>query len=101
MPSAARVTDLHVCPMETQVGPVAVPHVGGPILPPGASTVSIEGMPAAIVGTEAVCEAPEMDILLMGSKTVNIMGRPAVRVGDSTAHGGTVVLGALTVNIGG
>ena len=30
---AARITDMHVCPMVT----VLVPHVGGPILPPGAS----------------------------------------------------------------
>ncbi len=101
MPFAARVTDLHVCPMETQVGPVPVPHVGGPILPPGAPTVLIEGLPAAIVGTEAVCIAPVMDSLVMGSATVMITGMPAVRVGDTTAHGGTVVMGAPTVNIGG
>ncbi|MBV8416711.1 MAG: type VI secretion protein, partial [Verrucomicrobia bacterium] len=34
---AARVGDPHVCPMVTGV----VPHVGGPILPPGCPTVLI------------------------------------------------------------
>jgi len=86
--------------METQVGPVAVPHIGGPILGPGAPTVMIMGLPAAIVGDEAFCIGP-VDSLVKGSATVMIMGCPAVRVGDMTAHGGTVVLGAVTVNIGG
>ena len=40
---ASRITDMHVCPMVT----VLVPHVGGPILPPGAVTVLIGGLPAA------------------------------------------------------
>ena len=62
---AARITDMHVCPMVTGV----VPHVGGPILPPGCPTVLIGGMPAA-------------------------------RMGDLTAHGGTIVLGLPTVLIG-
>ncbi len=30
---AARVTDMHVCPMMTP-GLPPVPHVGGPLLPP-------------------------------------------------------------------
>ena len=46
MPPAARVGDMHTCPMSD--GPK--PHVGGPILPPGAPTVLIGGMPAARVG---------------------------------------------------
>jgi uncharacterized Zn-binding protein involved in type VI secretion len=66
MPPAARVGDMHACPMVTGV----VPHVGGPALPPGCPTVLLGGMPAA-------------------------------RVGDSTAHGGTIVVGCPTVNIGG
>jgi hypothetical protein len=37
---AARVSDMHVCPMVTPAVP-PVPHVGGPILPPGAVTVLI------------------------------------------------------------
>ena len=39
---AARITDMHVCPMVTGI----IPHVGGPILPPGAPTVLIGSMPA-------------------------------------------------------
>ena len=46
---AARVTDMHVCPMVT----VLVPHVGGPILPPGGPPVLIGGMPAARMGDMA------------------------------------------------
>ena len=99
MPPAARLTDMHICPMVTP-GVPPIPHVGGPILGPGAPTVLIMGLPAAIVGDTAVCVGPP-DSLVKGSATVTIMGRPAVRMGDSTAHGGTVVLGAPTVMIGG
>jgi uncharacterized Zn-binding protein involved in type VI secretion len=100
MPAAARFSDFHQCPMSTQVGPVAVPHVGGPIMGPGAATVMIAGLPAAIVGDTALCIGPP-DSLVAGSKTVKIMGMPAVRQGDKTAHGGTVMLGCFTVMIGG
>jgi uncharacterized Zn-binding protein involved in type VI secretion len=96
MPMAARITDLHVCPMFT--GPV--PHVGGPILPPGAPTVLIGGLPAATLGDMAVCTGPT-DSIVQGSATVMIGGKPAARVGDSTAHGGKIVLGCATVIIGG
>lgn len=96
MPPAARVTDMHVCPMVTGV----VPHVGGPILPGGPPTVLIAGMPAATVGCMCVCVGPP-DSIVKGSGTVMIGGKPAARLGDSTAHGGTIVLGAPTVMIGG
>jgi uncharacterized Zn-binding protein involved in type VI secretion len=36
---AARLTDMHVCPLVT----VLVPHVGGPIISPGCPTVLIGG----------------------------------------------------------
>ena len=62
---AARVGDMHVCPMVT----VLVPHVGGPILPPGAPTVLIGGMPAARMG----------DVTAHGG--VIVMGYPMVLVG--------------------
>lgn len=94
---AARITDMHVCSM---VNPGPVPHVGGPILPPGAPTVLIGGMPAACVGDMAVCVGPP-DTIAMGSATVMIGGKPAARLGDSTAHGGTIVAGCPTVLIGG
>jgi uncharacterized Zn-binding protein involved in type VI secretion len=96
MPPAARVGDLHTCPMTT--GPV--PHVGGPILPPGCPTVLIGGLPAAVMGGQATCVGPP-DVLIKGSATVLIGGRPAVRMGDQTAHGGVVTIGFPTVMIGG
>jgi uncharacterized Zn-binding protein involved in type VI secretion len=92
---AARVTDMHVCPMFT--GPV--PHVGGPILPPGAITVLTCMMPQARVGDMCVCVGPP-DVIALGSFTVLVGGMPAARMGDLTAHGGTIVLGAPTVLIG-
>ena len=68
MPCAARLTDMHVCPMVTP-GLPPIPHVGGPISGPGAPTVLIGGMPAA-------------------------------RMGDSTAHGGVIIIGFPQVLIG-
>ena len=97
MPPAARISDMHVCPM-TSPGPV--PHVGGPIAGPGAATVLIGGLPAAVAGDSAICVGPP-DTLVPGSGTVMIGGAPAVRMGDGTAHGGTVVGGLPTVLIGG
>jgi uncharacterized Zn-binding protein involved in type VI secretion len=91
---AARITDMHVCPMVT----VLVPHVGGPILPPGAVTVLIGGLPAARVGDMAVCVGPP-DVIVLGSFTVLIGGQPAARLGDMTAHGGAIVMGYPTVLI--
>ncbi len=96
MPFAARVGDMHVCPMVTGV----VPHVGGPILPPGAPTVIIGGMPAATATNMCTCTGPP-DIIAMGSGTVLIGGLPAARMGDMTAHGGSIVVGCPTVIIGG
>lgn len=96
MPSAARLTDLHVCPMVTGL----VPHVGGPITGPGAPTVMIGGMPAAVVGDLCTCVGPP-DTIVKGSATVMIGGKPAARMGDTCAHGGTIVLGCPTVIIGG
>ena len=95
MPPAARVGDMHTCPMFD--GPK--PHVGGPILPPGAVTVLIGGMPAARVGDKCVCVSPAPDAIAKGSAKVMIGGSPAARLGDSTAHGGVIVAGAPTVMI--
>ena len=95
MPPAARIGDLHTCPMVTGV----VPHVGGPLLPPGCPTVLIGGMPAARVGDMAVCVGPP-DSIVKGSPTVLIGNMPAARVGDNTAHGGVIVMGFPMVMIG-
>jgi uncharacterized Zn-binding protein involved in type VI secretion len=94
---AARLTDMHVCPMFT--GPV--PHVGGPIVAPGAPTVLIMALPAARVTDMCVCVGPP-DVIVKGSMTVLIMNLPAARLTDSCAHGGVIVgPGAPTVLIGG
>ena len=92
---AARLTDMHTCPMRTGF----VPHVGGPILPPCCPTVLIGGMPAARMGDMATCAGPPAAIV-KGSFTVLIGGQPAARMGDSTAHGGVIVMGWPTVLIG-
>jgi uncharacterized Zn-binding protein involved in type VI secretion len=85
---AARVTDMHVCPMVN----VLVPHVGGPILPPGGITTLIGGMPAARVTDMAVCVGPP-DVIVLGSFVTMIGGMPAARMTSLTAHGGVVVMG--------
>ncbi len=99
MPPAARVTDFHACPMVTP-GVPPIPHVGGPITGPGVPNVLVGGMPAACLGDMCVCVGPP-DSIIKGSATVQIGGRPAARMGDSTAHGGTIMLGMPTVLIGG
>lgn len=93
---AARTGDMHTCPLVSGT----VPHVGGPVLPPGCPTVMIAGMPAARVGDMLTCVGPP-DTIAAGSATVKIGGMAAARMGDSTAHGGSITLGAPTVNIGG
>lgn len=97
MPAAARINDMHTCPMLT---PGGTPHVGGPILPPGAVDVLIGGQPAAKMGDMCVCSGPP-DSILQGSGTVLINGQPAARMGDMTAHGGSIIVGLPTVMIGG
>ena len=96
MPFAARITDMHVCPMVSGV----VPHVGGPVLPPGSVNVLIGGLPAATLGDMLLC-AGGPDTIVLGSATVLINSKPAARMGDVTAHGGTIVAGCPTVIIGG
>lgn len=99
MKPAARAGDMHVCPMVTP-GVPPIPHVGGPILPPGAPTVLIANMPAARVGDMATCVGPP-DSIALGSMTVMIANMPAARMGDMTGHGGSIVVGCPTVLIGG
>jgi uncharacterized Zn-binding protein involved in type VI secretion len=97
VPLAARVSDMHTCPM---VNPGGVPHVGGPVIPPGEPTVLIGGIPAAVVSSMCTCTGPP-DSIVKGSATVIIGGKPAARVGDTTAHGGTITVGCPTVMFGG
>jgi uncharacterized Zn-binding protein involved in type VI secretion len=91
---AARLTDMHLCPMVTGI----VPHVGGPIAGPCAVTVLIGGLPAARIGDMLVCVGPP-DVIATGSPKVLICGSPAARIADMTAHGGVIVAGLPTVLI--
>lgn len=95
MPPAARITDMHVCPMVTGL----VPHVGGPQVL-GTPTVMIVNMPTGSVTSQEVCTGPP-DADLLVSSTVMVGGKPADRLGDSSTHGGSLVMGAPTVMIGG
>lgn len=89
MSLAARVTDMIVS--------TATMGVPTPIIPPGAPTVLIAGMPAARLG-----DGCGVDAIIMGSTTVLIGGMPAARAGDPTGGGGSVTgPGAPTVLIGG
>ncbi len=86
---AARVTDMIVS--------VATSGIPTPIIPPGAPTVLIAGLPAARLGDS--CGA---DAIITGSATVMIGGMPAARIADPTAAGGMILPpGAPTVLIGG
>ena len=87
-----------MCPMVTP-GVPPIPHVGGPITGPGAPTVLIGGMPAAVMGDMCVCTGPP-DTIILGSVGVFIGGKPAARMGDQTAHGGAIMAGCPTVLIG-
>lgn len=91
---AARLGDIHICPMCD--GPK--PHVGGPVAM-GSANVFIEGKPAARLGDQLVCVGPP-DAFLAGSPSVLINGKPACRITDPLAHGGKIPLGALKTNIG-
>jgi uncharacterized Zn-binding protein involved in type VI secretion len=95
MPPAARVSDMHTCPLVDAL----VPHVGGPILPPCEPTVLIGMLPAARMTDLLTCVGPP-DMIAMGSPTVLIGGLMAARLGDPTDHGGVIILGCFNVIIG-
>lgn len=95
MKPAARMGDMHLCPVVNGV----VPHVGGPIVA-GCPMVLIGGQPAARIGDQSTCVGPP-DAIAMGSATVLIGGQPAARLGDQTSHGGAITVGFPTVLIGG
>lgn len=106
MPPAARTTDMHTCPMCTPVPPgPPIPHVGGPIQGPGAPTVLIANLPAAVLGDMCICTLPAgpvpCDAIAKGSAMVLIGNKPAARLGDSTSHGGVIAGGCPAVMIGG
>ena len=95
MPPAARITDMHVCPM---VNPGPVPHVGGPEIS-GSPNVITGYMPQGRVGDSLIC-VPAVDRIAAGSPTVLVNNMQAARLGDPTVHGGKIVAGCPTVLIG-
>lgn len=84
----ATLGDMHTCPL----------HGGGPILDPGQTGVTIDGLPVAVVGGTCLCGTSGTDGLASGSPTVRINGKAVMRVGDMTRHGGLVATGKPTVN---
>lgn len=95
---AARVGDMHVCPMVTP-GVPPIPHVGGPIIPPCAVTVITGKKPQARQTDMCTCVGPP-DTIVLGFPTVLVNKLPAARVTSQTAHGGVIVMGCPTVLIG-
>ncbi len=93
MPFAARIFD-----------PIGHP---GLIVGPGTPNVLINGLPAACVGDQVACAMPPPagphppNPIAKGSATVMIGKRPAARVGDLSGCGAPIMMGALSVNIGG
>lgn len=96
MPLAAKILDMHVCPLSN---PGPVPHVGLMIVE-GSSNVMINGMGAARMGDKALCVGSS-DSIVQGSSSVLINGKPAARMGDMTSHGGQITGGSSNVIIGG
>lgn len=74
---------------------------------PGVPTVLILGLPAAVVGDMHTCTMPPVagphppTPFMKGSVTVLIGGKPALRLGDLSGCGAPIVMGAMTVLIGG
>ncbi len=95
---AARLSDMHVCPMQTP-GVPPIPHVGGPIIK-GLPTVMTGSLPQARATDMCTCVGPP-DVIAKGSATVLVGSLPAARLGDTCGHGGTIVVGFPTVLIGG
>jgi len=99
MPGPAATTgSQHTCPLHNP-GTPPTPHVGGPVVGPGAASVTIEGKPAALVGDMCTCQGPP-DTIIQGESTVLVEGKPLATVGATTAHSGVITTGANTVLIG-
>ena len=94
MKPGARIGDNHICPQQAPA-----PHVGGPIVGPGAPTVLLEHIRGCVLGDACVC-ATGPDAAATSSATVWYEGKLAVRLGDMTAHGGVIAAGAPTVLVG-
>jgi uncharacterized Zn-binding protein involved in type VI secretion len=80
---------------------VPIPHVGGPIMQPiPGKPVLIGGMPAAGGSSMCMCVGPpDMILPEIPARTVRVSGIALARMGDSTVHGGTIVIGCPTVMV--
>ena len=83
------INTMHTCPMTTG----NTPHVGGPIIGPGSTGVTLDGIPIALQGDKCVCAAGGQDVILQGCSGVTIDGIPIALQGSPTAHGGTIPAG--------
>ena len=83
------INTMHTCPMTTG----NTPHVGGPIIGPGCSTATLNGIPIALQGDKCICAAGGQDVILQGCPTATINGVPIALQGSPTAHGGTIPAG--------
>ncbi|QXP54516.1 PAAR domain-containing protein [Cellulophaga sp. HaHa_2_95] len=86
---------MHVCPMSD--GPK--PHVGGPVIGPGAINILVNNKPAALIGDICTCVGPP-DMIAQGAPNVFFNGVPVACQGDMTAHGGVITVGEPNVIIG-
>lgn len=95
---AARLFDMHVCPMQTPAV-VPIPHVGGPIMGPGVPNVLVGGMPVSVIGDTCMCVGPP-DVVSSGATSVTVSGRfMSTVISSMTAHGGKIVAGCFTVMV--
>src|SRR5437870_5713644 len=78
---AARIGDLHTCPMVT----VIVPHIGGPMVL-GSFTVLVGGVPQSRITDMLICVGPPDAVAV---------GEPTVLIGMVGAGGSGGMLGAL------
>ena len=93
---AVKLGDAFSCPVANPQ-----PHGGGVIQKVENKAVFIEEKQAARTGDQGVCAGTgATNIIAGGSNSVFINNKPAARKGDSMAHGGALVGGAHSVNIG-
>ena len=95
MPSMILIGDMHICPKAE--GPK--PHVGGPVSGPGATTVLVEGRPAAAKGDMLICVGPP-DSINSGVSNVKLEGKLAASPLELTEHGGKIIATCTSVLIG-
>lgn len=79
---------------------------GGTVVGPGVPTVLVEGLPVAVLTDLHACALPPpagphpATPFLTGSFSVLVGGLPVLRMGDTAGCGATILLGALTVEVG-